>query len=55
MTTVFHARSYDRFIEIKNNFRRKELHRTEQSSDFLGGSFNNKDIARAPIQLRREC
>ena len=25
MTTVFQARSYDRFIDIKNSFRRKTL------------------------------
>ena len=30
MTTVFHARPYDSFIEIKNNLRRKKLHRTDQ-------------------------
>ena len=37
-TTVFHARPFDRFIEIKSSLRRKKLHITnfiEQSSNFL--------------------
>ena len=41
MTTVFYARPYGRFIEIKSNLKRKKLHRTKQSSNFLGGSFIN--------------
>ena len=31
-----------------------ELHRTNQGSNFLGGSFSNRDNVRAPIQFRRE-
>ena len=31
-----------------------ELHRTNQGSNFLGGSFSNRDSVRAPIQFRRE-
>ena len=54
MTTVFHARPYSRFIEIQSNHMRKKLHRANQSSNFLGGIFSNKDNARAPIQFRRE-
>ena len=54
MTTVFHARPYGRSIEIKSNPRRKKLHRAKQNSNFLGGSFSNKDDIRAPIQIRRE-
>ena len=27
-TIVFHGRPYDRFVEIKSNLRRNELHRT---------------------------
>ena len=34
MKTVFHARSYVRFIEIKGNLRRKNLHRTNQVFNF---------------------
>ena len=54
MTTVFHAWPYGRFIEIQSNLRRKKLHRTNQGSNFLGGSFSNRDNVRAPIQFRRE-
>ena len=54
MTTVFHAWLYGRFIEIQSNLRRKKLHRTNQGSNFLGGSFSNRDNVTAPIQLRRE-
>ena len=32
----------------------KELHKTNQSSNFLGGSFGNRDNVRARIQFRRE-
>ena len=35
MTTVFHTWSYDRFIEIQSNLRKKKLHRTNQGSNFL--------------------
>ena len=45
---------YGRFIEMQSNLRRKKLHRTNQGSNFLGGSFSNRDNARAPIQFRRE-
>ena len=54
MTTVFHTWPNDRFIEIQSNLRRKKLHRTNQGSNFLGGSFSNRDNVRAPIQFRRE-
>ena len=53
-TTVFHAWAYGRFIEIQSNLKRKKLHRTNQGSNFLGGSFSNRDNVRAPIQFRRE-
>ena len=39
MPTVFHARPYDRFMEIKSILRRKKLYRTNRGSNFLGGSF----------------
>ena len=42
MPTVFHAWPYGRFIEIQSNLRRKKLHRTNQSSNFLGGSCSCK-------------
>ena len=32
----------------------KKLHKTNQSSNFLGGSFSNRDNIRAQIQFRRE-
>ena len=54
MTTVFHARPYGRFIEIKSNFARKKPRRTNQGYHFLDGSFRNGDIVIAPMQFRRE-
>ena len=54
MTTVFHAWPYGRFIEIKSNLRRGKFHRTNQGSNFLGGSFTNRDNIRTPFQFRRE-
>ena len=54
MTTVSHTRSYGRFIEIESNLRRKKLHRINQDSKFLGGSFSNSNNVRAPIQFRRK-
>ena len=38
MTTVFYACLYGKFIEIQSKLRRKKLHRTNQGSDFLGGT-----------------
>ena len=35
MPTVLHAKPYDRFVEIKNNLRRKKLHITNQDPIFL--------------------
>ena len=32
-----------KFMEVWNNIRKKKLHRTNESLNFLGGSFNNKD------------
>ena len=54
MTTVFHGRPYGRFVEIQSNLWNKKVHRTNQGSNFLGGSFSNKDNVRDPIQLRIE-
>ena len=39
---------------MQSNLRRKKLHRANQGSNFLGGSFSNRDNVRAPIQCRRE-
>ena len=54
MTTVFHAWPYGRFIGLQSNLRRKKLHKTNQGSNFLRGSFSNRDHVRAQIQFRRE-
>ena len=51
MTTVFHAWPYGRFI--KSNLGRKKLHRKNQGSNFLRGSFSNRGNVRVPIQFRR--
>ena len=53
MTTVFHAWPYGRLIEIQSNLRRKKLHRTNQGSIFLGGTFSNRYNVRAPTQFRK--
>ena len=42
-------------IEIHSSLRRKKLHRMNQGSNFLGGSFSKKDNVRGPIQFRRAC
>ena len=47
MATVLHAGLYGRFIEIPNHLRGKNLHRTNQDSNFLVGSFSNRDNVRA--------
>ena len=54
MATVFYTWAYGRFIKIQINLRRKKLHRMNQRSNFLGGSFSNTDNVRPPIQFRRE-
>ena len=54
ITALLHAWAYGRFIEIQRNLRRKKLHRTNQGSNFLGGSFSNRDNVRVPIQFKEE-
>ena len=54
MVTVFHAWLYGKFVEIQSNLRRKKLYRTNQGSNFLGGSFGNKYNVRATIKFTRE-
>ena len=41
-------------LELKSSLRRNKLHRTNYGSNFLGGSFSNRDDTRAPIQLPRD-
>ena len=49
MTKIFNARLYDRFVEmqiqVQSSFKRKKLHRTNQGSNYLRGSFSNRDVA----------
>ena len=54
MATIFYAMLYSRFTEIKSNFGRKKLDRTNQMTNFLGGSLSKEDNVRAPIQFRIE-
>ena len=49
MTEIFHARLHGRFRQIQSNRRRMN-----QGSNFLGGSFMNRDNVKTPIQFRRE-
>ena len=51
MTTVFNTWPDGRFIEIKSNLRRKKLRRTNQGSNFLGGSFSNIGNVRTQSNL----
>ena len=52
--TVFHTRLYGRFIEIQINLRKKKLQITNQGSNFIGGTFSNRDNVKAVIQFRRQ-
>ena len=54
MATVFHGRPYDKFIEMKVDFRRKVLRKMNQGSSFPQGSFSNGYSVRAVIQFRGE-
>ena len=54
MTMVFHARLYEKIIEMKRKFRRARLVRASQDSNFHGGSFSNRNNVRDPIQFKRE-
>ena len=51
MTQVFQPRSYGRFIQ--SNLRRKKLRRTNQGSNFLGGSFSNR-YCKSPNWIRTQ-
>ena len=54
MTRIFHGRSYDTFIEIKSNPRRKKLHRMNKASNFNGGSVSGRDNIRASIRFKKK-
>ena len=41
-------------MEIQSNLRRKKLHRTNEGSNFLGGSFSNRDNVRPSIELEEK-
>ena len=45
---------HDGVVEVQNNLTRKKLQRVDEGSNFVGGSFRNRDIVRAPIHFRRE-
>ena len=49
MTTVFRARPYGRFVEIKST---EEIN--FKDFNFLGDSFSNTSNVRGPIQFRRK-
>ena len=44
MKTVFHARSYSRFIEEPNNFRRKKLHEQMKAPIFLEAALTKEKL-----------
>ena len=52
MTTAFHVWLYGGFMDIQSTFRRKKLHRTNQGSNFLGGTFSNRENVRAPSRFK---
>ena len=45
---------YGQMVEIQSNLRRNKLHKTNQGSNFLAGSFSNRDNVWAPIQFGRK-
>ena len=52
MKLLFHEKPHCRLTEIKWNFRRNKLQRTNQGFNFLGGNFSKRDNVRA-IQKRK--
>ena len=54
MVTIFLAWLYGKLIEIQSNLRKKKLHRTNQSSNFLGGSLSNRDNVRPQSNLEEK-
>ena len=53
MTTVFHARPYGGFIEIKSHLRKKTLYKINQDSNFLS-TYLQKRQCENPIKFERE-
>ena len=51
MATIFQARPYGRFLDIKCNCKRKKLDGTNQGSTYLGGRFINRDNVRSQLNL----
>ena len=51
---MFHTWSYGIFVDIHSNLRRKKIHRTNERSNFLVGTFSSQDNVRAQIQFRNE-
>ena len=54
MTTIFYARPYGWFIEIKINLSREKLYRINQDSNGPEDNFSNRDNIRSLIYFRRE-
>ena len=54
MTTVFHARSNVRFIEIKPTLGSKEIHRINQDSSFQNKFLRQKYCKNINVILKRE-
>ena len=50
MTQVFHGRFIQRNLRRKKLPRTNQGSKTNQGSNFLGGSFSNRDIVRNPIE-----
>ena len=52
--SVYQSNIYRKYVQIYRdivNSREQKLHQTNQGSYFLGGSFNNRDNVRAPMQF----
>ena len=51
---VFHTWAYGRLRELQSNLSGKKLHATNQGSNFLESTFNNRDNVRPQTQFRKE-
>ena len=55
LTVVFHPRPDGRYIELKHNLKRKKLFRTNQDSNFFGGTcYSRGMVSKNPNPIRRE-
>lgn len=52
MITVLHLRLVDRIL--KHDLRNAKLHKTNQGSNFLRGTFSNTDNAGISVQYRQD-